>query len=278
MARVRLIATDLDGTLLTSRREVHHASAYALRTAHEAGIVVCLASGRALNTMLPYAEQLGIPGPIVSCNGAYVIDQDGGVVRDHTLDQATRDTLLAYAEEHGLHVNAYVKGRVLASESGAWFELYRSRVRSELEVVGMAGLASYVPTKLLYISDPDDIQAHRARLLPLMAQSGVTVVVSEPDYIEFLPVGVTKGGGLKSVADSLGIDRSEVAAVGDWDNDLEMVQWAGFGGAVANGSDAMRQAADVVVATNDMGGVAEFLELALRRSEVEGGYTHPVEV
>ena len=57
-----------------------------------------------------------------------------------------------------------------------------------------------------------------------------------------------------------------------------MVQWAGFGGAVANGSDAMRQAADVVVATNDMGGVAEFLELALRRSEVEGGYTHPVEV
>lgn len=278
MPPVRLIATDLDGTLLTSQRELHPESADALRRAAAAGVTVCLASGRALNTMAPYAAQLGIEGPIVSCNGAYVVDHTGAAIHDHSLDADTRDTLLAYAREHGLHVNAYVRGRVLSSEGGPWYEMYRARVRAEMEIVGMTALAEYLPTKLLYIDTPESIQAHRERLLPVMAPFGVTVVVSEPDYIEFLPVGVTKAEGLKAVAATLGISREEVAAVGDWDNDLEMIKWAGLGGAVSNGSEAMVAAADVVVATNDEGGVAEFVNLAMSPTEAEVGYNPQVEV
>ncbi|MBS1708723.1 MAG: HAD family phosphatase [Armatimonadetes bacterium] len=278
MPPVRLIATDLDGTLLTSRRELNSEAAAALRQAHEAGIVVCLASGRALNTMLPYAEQLGVPGPIVSCNGAYVVDHRGIPIHDHSLEEVTRDVLLDYASHNGLHVNAYVKGRVLSSEAGEWYEMYRARVRAEMEVVGMAALADYRPTKILFIDEPEAILHHRSQLAEVMAPHGVTVVISEPDYIEFLPAGVTKAEGLKAVAAALEIAQDEVAAVGDWDNDLEMVQWAGLGGAVANGSEAVRAAADIVVSSNDEGGVAEFVRMACFGVSRSSGYTLADEV
>ncbi len=278
MPPVRLIATDLDGTLLDGGREMHPASAAALREAHAKGVVVCLASGRALNTMLPYAEKLGVPGPIVSCNGAYVVDQDLREIHDLRLSPASRDALLAYASEHGLHVNAYVKGRVITSGAGPWFEVYRSRVKSELEVASMTALAGHVPTKLLFIDSPVSIQVHRDRLLPTMAAEGVTVVVSEPDYLEFLPCGITKAEGLKAVAAKYGFKREDVAAIGDWDNDLEMVEWAGLGGVVANGSETVKAVADIVVGSNESGGVAEFVRMALQPDGTDGGYTSLSEV
>ncbi|MCU0316614.1 MAG: Cof-type HAD-IIB family hydrolase [Fimbriimonadaceae bacterium] len=263
--RVDLIATDLDGTLLTSSRKIHPRNQEAILAAIAAGVVVCLASGRAINTMEPFAEQLGLTGPLVTCNGAYCVDSLGEEIHHFCLTPEARDIILDYGVERGLHTNCYVKDQIFFSSFGEWGQIYLGRIGtrvgvSELAVPEMYGLS---PTKLLFIDHPDAVIEHEVELKIRLAPHGVSVVVSEPDYIEFLPSGINKSVGLQAVAQRLEIPRERVAAVGDWLNDKEMVAWAGIGGAVANAAEAVKAEATHLVASHDEGGVAEFIELVL---------------
>ncbi len=262
-----MIAVDLDGTLLRRDRTPHPDSVAALRKAADQGVTVVLASGRAIGTMLPFAEETGLRGPIVSCNGAYVVDHEGREVHHHTLSTDLRDELLRYAGTLGLHVNLYSRGEVYFSHDGAWAQAYRSRIRGVVpEVVGYEGMARVDATKLLMIDEARRIPLHGAVLGHLQDDGRAHITVSESEYIEFLPPGVHKGFGVQAVAGLLGLGRHEVAAIGDWTNDLEMVAWAGVSGAVANAATEVREAARHRVASNEEGGVAEFVRLALSES------------
>ncbi|MCH8978171.1 MAG: HAD family phosphatase [Armatimonadetes bacterium] len=263
---IRLIALDLDGTLLTSGRRIHPAAKAAVREALDAGVHVCLASGRAVNTIFPIADALGLRGPIVSCNGAYVLGLDREVVHHRRLPQASRDAILQYGADHGLHANVYVGERVYFSSDGPWAEMYRARtgVREEA-ILAWGQLGSLEPTKVLLIDSPTATQRHYKRLRAALPRGQASITLSEAEYVELLPPNTNKCEGLKAVANVLSVERHEVAAVGDYLNDLEMIEWAGFSGAVANGASAVKQAAEVIVASNDRGGAAEFIASVLGR-------------
>lgn len=266
MPDFRLIALDLDGTLLTSDREVHPAAAYAIARALDQGVHVCLASGRAVNTMFPVADALGLRGPIVSCNGAYVLGPNREVVHHRKIPDGPRDAILQYGADRGLHANVYVGEQVYFSSDGHWAETYRARtgVREEA-VLPWDQLASFEPTKVLLIDSPAAIPGHRERLLASLPAGQASITLSEAEYVEMLPPNTNKCEGLKAVAAVLKLGRHQVAAVGDYLNDLEMLGWAGFSGAVANGASAVRDAAEVLVTSNDDGGAAEFIDLVLGR-------------
>lgn len=262
----RLIALDLDGTLLTSSRRVHPAAKAAVRKALEMGVHVCLASGRAVNTIFPIADALGLRGPIVSCNGAYVLGPDREIVHHRRLPKAPRDAILEYGAARDLHANVYDGERVYFSSDGPWAETYRARtgIREEA-ILPWSQLASLKPTKVLLIDSPKATQGHYERLRAALPGGKASITLSEAEYVEVLPPNTDKCEGLKAVANVLSIDRREVAAVGDYLNDLQMIEWAGFSGAVANATPAVRLAADVVVASNDCGGAAEFIDSVLGR-------------
>jgi hypothetical protein len=264
MARVRLIALDLDGTLLTSRRELSAGSREAVAEARERGVQVCLASGRALNTMLPFARQLGLSGPIVSCNGAYVLGADGEELQHLTLPGPVRDKVLGFAQARGLHTNLYSGGAVYFSHDGEWAELYRERTGLKEEgVVSYEAMAGMAATKVLFVDSPEAVQGHYLETSKLLVSGEAAITLSEAEYIEFLPPGVNKAVGLARAAKALFLHRDEVAALGDYLNDLEMLLWAGFSGAVANAQAPVLEQADLVVASNDGGGAAEFIRAAL---------------
>ena len=267
MQDTRLIAIDLDGTLLDSRRRVSPGAVEAIGEAVSAGIEVCLASGRAVNTILPFAAELGLVGPVVSCNGAYILGSDHQVVSHIRLGRDAAERIIGYGEQHGLHTNVDAGDKVYFSTDGPFADLYRGRtgVREDA-VLDYCDLLAESPTKILFIDEPQEILRHKDALAHLRGEGHANVVLSEADYIEFLPIGVDKAVGVQAVARSLGLKQSEVAAVGDYHNDLEMVQWAGFGGAVANAVPEVRDAADVVVGSNDEGGAAEFVRAVLRRA------------
>ena len=263
--KIKLLAIDLDGTLLTSDRRINPRAKLAVSLASEAGIIVCLASGRAVSTMFPYADELGLRGPLVSCNGAYVLGLDREEIHHRTLPDGVKKQVMAYGRENNLHTNVYVGGDVYFSSDGEWAELYRRRTGvSELSVQDMGELDRHKPTKVLFIDSPEAILRHRERLSRLIDPSSATITLSEAEYIEFLPPIINKAEGLKAVANVLNIDSCESAAIGDYYNDLEMVEWAGFGGAVSSAVDEVRNAADIVVSSNDEGGVAEFIQAVMR--------------
>lgn len=265
MPRIKLIAIDLDGTLLTSQKRVSQGALEAVREAVGQGVSICLASGRALNTMLPYATELGLDGPFVTCNGAYVLGSTGEILLDRRLPSRSQRTVLEFGRVRGLHTNVYVGRSVFFSMDGKWADLYRRRTGLREEaILGFEELVSLEATKVLFVDHAEAIVRHHAETSKLLDYSEASITLSEPEYIEFLPPGVNKGAGVQAVAMALSLLQHEVAALGDYHNDLEMVDWAGFSGVVANGVGPVREHADLVVASNDEGGAAEFIRAALR--------------
>jgi Cof subfamily protein (haloacid dehalogenase superfamily) len=225
---------------------------------------VCLASGRAVSTIFPYADQLGLRGPIVSCNGAYVLGRGREEIAHSTVPGGASARILEYAQRHDLHTNLYTRADVYFSHSGRWAEVYRSRTgvreRGRLDAAEMKEIEA---TKILFVDDREAVLRHYEATSKLLDSSDATIALSEAEYIEFLPPGIDKSAGLRAVASALNLHREEVAAVGDYLNDLEMVRWAGFSGAVSNGAPEVRERADLVVASNDEDGAAEFIRAAL---------------
>lgn len=257
---IRLVAIDLDGTMLRADKTLPECNAQAVREAAARGLEICLASGRVVTSIRPFAEQLGIACPIVSCNGAYVVDSSGAEVHHEKVDPSIRDEVIEYVRRNDLHLNVYCKDKVYFSRWDRWAEIYLERVKFFQPIVAeWDELARLEPTKMLFMDSPDGIAHHHRVLSEQLDSSLVSITISEPEYIEFLPAGVSKGVGVESLATYLGLESRHVAAIGDWMNDLEMIQWAGYAGAVANAADPVKEAADVVVASHEDCGVAEFL-------------------
>lgn len=254
-----MVAIDIDGTLLNSQRQVTENVRAALRRAQDAGLVICLASGRLIPTLLPVAEQAGVTGPVVTCNGAYAELEDGETAFSALLSPSVQEVLLDYAEAKGITANVYQPRRVLCNRESSYLEMYRQRTGGYPVVMDADDLKNEPATKMIFIQEPGANELDAARFAPDDAAGKFHLTVSEPIYLEFLPPGVNKGVGVQAVAARLGLDASEVAAIGDYYNDIEMIEWAGLGAAMASGAPEVREAANMVVPGHDDDGVATFL-------------------
>lgn len=260
---IRMVAIDIDGTLLNSQRQVTDGVRAALRRAQDAGLVICLASGRLIPTLLPVAQQAGVRGPVVTCNGAYAEMEDGETVFSALLSPEVQEELLDYAEANGITANVYQPRRVLCNRESPYLEMYRQRTGGQPLMMGANELKNEPATKMIFIQEPLANERDAAHFAPGDAAGKFHLTVSEPIYLEFLPPGVNKGVGVQAVAARLGLEASEVAAIGDYFNDLEMIEWAGLGAAMASGAPDVQRAADMVMPGHNEDGVAAFLDYIL---------------
>lgn len=263
MPGIRLIALDLDGTLLNSSRVLSQTNIEALQAAQEMGFIMCLASGRAISTVVPFAQEAKISGPMVTANGAYVVNERGEEIIHKGLESEAIQWLLNFAGQRNLHVNHYHKGTITMNQNGEWADLYRERVASDKVDVLIGSLDEKEATKLLYIGHKSDMDLMETEVRKVLPEGWAEVVRSEAEYLEFLPTGISKGWGLSQLAGHLGIKQEEVAALGDYSNDKEMLEWAGFPGAMGNALPEIRALAKVVVGRNDDSGAAQFLNLLM---------------
>lgn len=267
MPDIKLIATDLDGTFLNSDRGISPKNKESVARLLNAGIEFCLASGRGITTMLPYATEMGIVGPMVTSNGSYVVDRDGIGIYQAFLDPKAVDIVLDYAAEHGLHTNAYLPEDIFFSQDGEWADLYRQRTGCDPTIMSLDEMRGIKTTKLLFVADQQDVEAAEEPMRKLMEPFGVPVVLSERNYIEFLPADTNKSIGLSKLSESLGIDSADVVAIGDWLNDREMLAWAGWSFAVENAHPEIKALVDHVVGSNDEDGFAQMVDMVLTLRE-----------
>ncbi|MCW5942932.1 MAG: HAD family phosphatase [Fimbriimonadaceae bacterium] len=265
---VELLAIDLDGTLLNEDREIPDENVRAVRRASEAGIRVVIATGRVLSAVRRYVERLGLAGPVVCSNGAYVVDGDGSEIAHTGLLPAGRDALLDYGERSGAHLNLYSREALYFLRESRWCSVYRRRAGFERTTTLDGRDARRIEaTKMLLIDDPSNLPGHVEALREPIDAGLIAVVYSEPEYVEFLRPGVHKGRGVATVARHLGVPANRVAAIGDYLNDLEMIRWAGISGAVANAHPTVLGAADRVVPSNNEAGVARFIDSLLHNGQ-----------
>lgn len=256
-----LLALDLDGTILDRSLRLDPALVAAVRGAVERGLVVTLATGRMPAAARRYWEELGIRAPVILYNGALVRNPQSG-------EDLLRETLPAPLpwKAFPAFANAPVDPLFFQDDALSCLAL-TFPVMAYCEQQGLvadeiaepeAFLSAGGFAKCLFIGHPDVLPIVGDDLLPIVAPGG-RLVRSRPDYLELLPAAASKGRALEWIADRLEIPPERTIAVGDEENDLEMIRAAGVGVAMAHAPEAVRAAADRVAPPPETGGLLVLL-------------------
>lgn len=259
---IQLLALDLDDTLLRADLTISPRNRAALKDAEDAGVRIVLASGRAVPAMEAYARDLGMfdrPGYMISDNGSTVTATlPRAVLVQHSIDRLLLRQLLEAFEVLDLPVQVYRDRTILVTRENPLTATDMKLSGFDRTVVpDLADRIDFNPTKLVVPGDPEVLPA-ALQVIRRTFGDRVNALISKPYFLEVLPVQADKGSALRYVAQTLGIDPDDVMAIGDAANDLGMIRFAGWGVAMANGTEEVRQAARIVSqAGHDDDGVAE---------------------
>ncbi len=259
---MKLMAFDLDGTLIGRDLVIRPRVKAAVDRMLARGIAGCIVTGRMYRASLPFARELGFTAPLVCYQGAAIVDpQSDEVLRDTPLPVETVRAIVDVASRDGVHLQLYRNDEYYCEEANRFSALY-ARL-SGVEPVIVASLRerfAYSPaTKAVVIADPPEAAAYAGRLQAALGSS-VYVTRSYPEFVEVLNPGVDKGDALRFVATRLGIDTSDIVAVGDSWNDAPLLQAAGVGIAMGDAPAELRAVAHAMVADVANDGVAEAIE------------------
>jgi Cof subfamily protein (haloacid dehalogenase superfamily) len=243
---------------------LHPRTRAAIASALDARIHVIIVTGRMFQSVRPYALEAGIDDPVVCYQGAVVAEPvSGRWLRHEPIPlELARETIAALNGE-GFGLNCYVDDELYVSEITPEATQYAGFQHIELHPVGdLLAWLEEPPTKLVVIGDPEVLQGLKERMIARF-DGRLYISTSLPYFLEFASPEVTKAAGLEFVAEHLGFSREGTVAFGDGENDLELVDWAGFGVAVANAHDLVKERADFVCPSVDEEGVASVLEAYL---------------
>lgn len=250
----QLAAVDIDETLVGPDKRVSDPNRTAISRLKEAGCRVVLASGRRHENMLRFHRDLGLRGFLVSSQGAVARSAETSeVLHQALLPTAHAAEVTAEGLERGLTVMVWTADGVFARQRTEWVEQYTAD--SGGDKVTLADVLSLVDggapvEKVVWGAEPELI----ALLAPEMHRryrSGVLMTVTEDWFLEFTSPRATKAEGVAAVARHYGIDRENVLAFGDGNNDVPMLEWAGLGVAMPHGRASARAAAKLVAPAGD---------------------------
>ncbi len=233
----------------------------AIDAARAAGVHVLLVTGRMFQSVRRYALVAGITDPVVCYQGAVVADPVSGEFLRHvpmplaeareviSLVEATGETILVYVDDE-----LYVSRETPASDAYAGFQ--------HLDVHAVGDLLAWLPkapTKLVAVGEPSALDRLEEKMKRHFGRR-LFISKSLPHFLEFASPAVTKGSGLEFAARRLGFASEQTVAFGDGENDLELIEWAGFGVAVANAHPKVLALADYVCPCVEEEGVAQVIE------------------
>ncbi len=265
MNGIKLLALDLDDTLLRHDLSISFHTRSVLKKAEAKGVTVVLASGRAPLAMDRYARELGMhkrPGYLVSNNGVTILESDTGTILQESrlpIDAALAVYDLVAAE--GLPVQVYDGDTIYVSQRNEFADQDQKMTGFRQVVVqNFRDMIAAGQLKLVIPGDPMLLRPLET-ILKTYIGDRVTIFTSKPYFLEILPPACGKGEALAFVTNRLGIDRETVMAVGDSMNDESMIRWAGWGVAMRNGDERIKAMASLVTTrTNEDDGVAELVE------------------
>ena len=232
----KLIALDMDGTLLNNQQEISKENREAIAKAQEQGVHVVLSTGRSLLTCREYAQSLQLSSYLITVNGSEIWDESGQLVERKLIDASSIEKMWNLTQEHKLNFWAVTTDKV-------WRDEFPEDIASQEWL------------KFGY-DIPDD--ALREEVLKQIAGiSDFEISNSSLTNLEINALGINKAKGIMTVCERLGITMDEVIAMGDSLNDMAMIEAAGCGIAMGNAQEAVKEAADWVTDTNVNNGVAK---------------------
>jgi Cof subfamily protein (haloacid dehalogenase superfamily) len=235
----------------------------ALQKADAAGLHVIVVTGRMVQSIRQALAPTGLHQPVICYQGAVVVDADGRWLHHQPLPlELARETIALLADE-GYSPNVYVNDELYVAADTEQARSYARLNHIDFHVVGdLLDWLAEPPTKLVAVGDPAALDELEPRM---KAHFGSREYISKslPHFLEFADAGVTKGTGLDVLAAHLGFTKEQTISFGDGENDVELVEWHGFGIAVDNAHARVKAVADWVCPSAEDDGVAQVLEALL---------------
>lgn len=272
----KLVAMDMDGTLLNSDKYISEENKKILNEIRNLGVKISFCTGRLFTSARGYAKLLGGKVYIISCNGAYITDENYNDIAVYPMSVGISEEIIdicrrydtyyyffdryrIYSEKEIYGQSVYLKGNDLFSDEDKTEFVICDDLKKTINLQGTE-ILKYV----IFDEDKDKLKTIREELEKL----NVEISSSLTNNIEITAAGVNKGAGLKQLMDFLNISSDEVIAIGDSENDISMLKMAGLGIAMGNGGYDVKKVSKYVTASEDNDGVA----LALKNFILEGLY------
>ncbi len=259
---IQLLALDLDGTLMGEDRVIPERTRRAVRRAMDKGCLVTIATGRGFTPTAHFARELGLNAPLICYQGALIQDyRDGTIVHTATIPLEVARDLIGFAEARRLEMQVYLEdGRAYAGQASP--NLEKIAKLAGLPVTGVRDLAGWLsqpPLKFMFVEREEAI-SDLVSDLQARFDGCLQVVRSWSRLVEVTGPNASKGEALACLAAHLGIAQPATMAMGDQDNDVSMIAWAGLGLAMGNASPAAKAAARVIAPPLEAEGVAWAIE------------------
>ena len=257
----KLMAIDLDDTLLNDDREITPATRQALADAAAQGVIVTIATGRMYASASAIARELRMNVPLITYQGALIKNMlDGEVLYERTVPADVAQRVYAHCVEHGLHLQGYYNDQLYTREDNDKIIAYAQMSNIPYIVEpDFAGFMRQPQTKLVIIDDPAKLNEIAGQYREWFGASA-HVVKSKPHFLEIMHPEGTKGSALRFLASRFGCAIEQTIGIGDSWNDHDLVETAGLGVAMGNAIDALKQVADYITATNNEDGVKQVID------------------
>ncbi|WP_080066509.1 Cof-type HAD-IIB family hydrolase [Ruminiclostridium hungatei] len=266
----KLVAIDLDGTLLNMDKEISDRNKEAIFLAMQKGVKVVICSGRVYTGARLYAKQIGSRDPIIACNGAIITERlDGDIIYSDYMDLEVSLKVNHICKQQGVYFHVYAGDTMLTEKLGFTSKKYFEKNkflppedRVDIEVVGdMQEKLKSIPGKVLkFVIVSDDPRQLRKTRMEMEKLEEVDIMSSNFDNFEVMNKGVSKGAALEKLSLIYEIPPEQMIAIGDNENDVSMFEYAGLGIAMDNGEAVAKAAAKYITAGNDDDGVAQAIE------------------
>lgn len=261
----QLLMTDMDDTLLNNKHELSQENIKAIKQLQEQGYYFVLASGRPTGGMYQVAQQL-----MTNKQDEYMVSFNGGrienlytneVIFEATIPHQNFRQLVSFAQKNQVVISSYTKDAIVATGKNEYVELESTLTGLPIEIVD--DIVDYfidkpIPKSIIF-AESEKIKKLKPELLDVMGDT-VEVTISKPVFLEVMPLNVNKGNALKKLSEYLNIPLAATVAVGDGENDLQMIDMAAVGVAVANACDLLKEAADFVTVSNNDDVLATVIE------------------
>jgi Cof subfamily protein (haloacid dehalogenase superfamily) len=271
----RLVCIDMDGTLLNSRKQISEKTKVSLRKAHERGVRIVLSTGRTYADAEYYADLIGIRAPIISANGAYIRDKEQHtLIYQSLLGEKLALKILEVCNRYHVVPNFYTPDREYYGSIFLimmWKLFYlTNRIKRSKKAVARKYVAGYRQLKKVIEKERDHtvkcviIDFNQEKMSKIRNELSripeLEVASSGADNIELNYKGTSKGKGVEILARYYNLEKDEIIAIGDNENDLSMIEYAGLGVAMGNALDVVKEKADYITDTNDNDGVAKVID------------------
>ncbi|MEG0774489.1 Cof-type HAD-IIB family hydrolase [Clostridium sp.] len=268
--KYKLVCLDMDGTLLNSEKKISEKNLLAIKRAHELGVKVAICTGRIFTSAYYYGNLIGVEAPIIASNGAYIREKDRNeVIYKAILGYENCKDILSIFEKYDIIPHFFTSDTIFA-EKLAYFSQYYSEANKKMPKENQVEIKITTEWEKIFkeneleiikaVAADEDLNKILRAKEEIKKLGTLEVVSSSQNNFEVMSKEASKGRGVEILSDFYGLHPDEIICIGDNENDISMIQFAGLGVAMGNSDKSVKEIANYITSSNDEDGVARVIE------------------